>query len=326
MKLQDKAQSIKDLALKTKDNFTLRQLVMVCIVLFGTVANIAMDYLTIGFDAGIFMSPAYWINLAMGQSAIIMIMLCVYSFMADREENSNPEIQQMRNQLAAAHFALSEYALSRKFDDYVYIKNRERKIRAYRVRMERKIFKAKTDEKRKELQEQLDKGLASIEYLRVKYDKIHIVEIFSHAELTHTDDKSMSAHSGRTTAKMLRNKVLGIVAFGVLLGSMAFDSRAFGWGLLVNSFIKLFQAAYAVYAGGSTGIRFARGSLLSALENRAGFVQQFIEANRPNESELNRLKAEKERKRAEEEQEALTKRNALVAAGEVEKGQEDIQV
>jgi hypothetical protein len=38
-----------------------------------------------------------------------------------------------------ARITLSEYGLTQKFDDYVYVKNYERKKRAYRIKMERNM-------------------------------------------------------------------------------------------------------------------------------------------------------------------------------------------
>ena len=295
----------------TKECFSLRQLVMVAVVLFCTVANVIMDYMTTRFDGTVFLNPAYWINLIVQQSAVILIMLCIYSFMADKEEQTNQGIQELRRQITAAHCNLSRYGLTQSFDDYVYVKNYERKKRAYRIRMERKIFRCKKDERRKALQQELEQGLARIEYLNVRYESISIAEIFSHANLVQPSDESMSDRMGKTTAKMLRNKVIGIVTFGVLLSSVAFDPLGFGWGLLIKTFIKLFQAAYAIYVGGSEGIRFARGNLLSALENRAKFVQGFIEANKPSEQALDAMQAEAAKKEDEDAREILRRREDM---------------
>lgn len=293
MKSVEKAESLKSRIMEVKDSFSIRQLVMVALVLFCTAANIIMDYMAPGFDASVFANPAYWISLIVQQGAIILIMLCVYAFMIEKESQSNDDIKKLKQLLATAHAKLSEYDLTQKFDDYVYVKNYQRKRKAYRIKMERKIFKAKTDEKRKMLETKRDRGLASLQFIKVKYEKIKIVEIFSNATLISPDDESMADHMDKTTAKMLRNKVVGIVLFGVLLSAVTFDPLGFGWNMLIKTLIKLFQAAYAVYVGGSEGVRFARGNLLSALQNRAKFVQQFIESNKPTESVLSEMETAK---------------------------------
>jgi len=293
MKSVEKTESLKSRIMEVKDSFSIRQLVMVALVLFCTVANIIMDYMAPGFDASVFANPAYWISLIVQQGAIILIMLCVYAFMIEKESQSNDDIKKLKQLLATAHAKLSEYDLTQKFDDYVYVKNYQRKRKAYRIKMERKIFKAKTDEKRKMLETERDRGLASLQFIKVKYEKIKIVEIFSNATLISPDDESMADHMDKTTAKMLRNKVVGIVLFGVLLSAVTFDPLGFGWNMLIKTLIKLFQAAYAVYVGGSEGVRFACGNLLSALQNRAKFVQQFIESNKPTESVLSEMETAK---------------------------------
>lgn len=311
MSMSEKIESVRNLKLKVKDSFSIRQLIIVAIVLFCTAANIIMDYMAPGFDPSVFRNPAYWMSLAVQQSAVVLIMLCVYSFMIDKEIQSNADIAELQKLLSSAHCKLSEYSLTQKFDDYVYIKNFQRKKRAYRTKMERKIFKAKTDEKRKALESEMNKGLKSLTYIKVRYEKIRITEIFSKATLVYPDDESMSDHMGTTTAKMLRNKVIGIVMFGVLLSSLSFDPLGFGWSMLIKTFIKLFQAAYAVYVGGSEGVRFARGNLLSALQNRAKFVQEFIESNKPTDTVLSEMKTEKEKQEEDEAQEILRQRDEI---------------
>lgn len=311
--MKEDRQSLKELALKTKDSFSIRQMLMAAIVIFCTLANVLMDYLAPGFNFDIFLNPAYWISLVVQQTAVVMIMLCVYSFMIDKETQSNTDIAALRKTLSTAHCKLSEYGLTEKFDDYVYVKNYERKKRAYRAKMERKIFKAKTDEKRKALEEERDKGLKSIKFIKVKYEKIIIAEIFSKASLVKPEDESMSENRNKATAKMLCNKIISVVMFGVLLGTIGFEPVNVGWNILIKTFIKLFQAAYAVYVGGSEGISFARGNLLSALGNRAKFVQLFIDANKPDSAAVANLREDERRIEQAEAERILRERDEEVA-------------
>lgn len=314
--MREDRQSLKELALKAKDSFSIRQMLMAAIVLFCTLANILMDYLAPGFDFDTFLNPAYWISLVVQQVAVVMIMLCVYSFMIDKETQGNEDIAALRKTLSAAHCKLSEYGLTQKFDDYVYVKNYERKKRAYRIKMERKIFRAKTDDWRKALEEERDKGLACIKFIKVKYEKIIIAEIFSRASLVNPEDESMSEHRNKATAKMLCNKIISVVMFGVLLGTIGFEPVNVGWNILIKTFIKLFQAAYAVYVGGSEGISFARGNLLSALGNRAKFVQLFIDANKPDSAAIDKLREEERCIKQAEAEKILLERDEEVGKGE----------
>lgn len=283
--MKENKESIKDVVVRVKDSFTLRQLAAVFVIIFGVAANILSDYLTAGFDASIYSDPAYWINLAISQGAVIVIMLCMYSLMSEREEQGNEAVGKLRQDIYKAHCLLTRYGLAEKFDDYVYVQNITRKKRAYTRLMERKIFRAKTDKKRAELKAKLDEGLKIIESLRVRYNKIRISTIFSRASLPCLDDENLDDGNARTTRRMLLNKIVGIIAFGVLLSSLTFDARTFGLGLVVKTFIKLFQAAYAMFAGGNEGVHYVRGPLLSALDNRAAFIQKFLDRCMPTPEE-----------------------------------------
>lgn len=305
----EKKESIKDVVVRVKDSFTLRQFAMAAIVLFGTAAYIIADYISFGFDASIFADPAYWINLVIGQTAVTLIMLTVNSFTADREETNNPDIRRLRDEIYKAHCALTKYGLSERFDDYVYIKNLERKRRAYTQKMQRKIHRAKKDDKRKALEKELEAGLSRIEYLKVRYRKISISEIFSRAALVGANDEDLSDGRADATRRMLINKIFGIILFGVLLSTLAPQPKVFS-GILLSSFVKLFQAAYAIYAGGSAGVTYARGRLLTSLDNRAQFIQKFVEKNMPAERERQRIDEEREQKEESEMREALERKRA----------------
>ena len=256
--MKEKKDSIKDTVVKVKDSFTLRQLAFAFVVIFGMAADIASDYLTVGWNASIFADPAYWVNLALSQGAIIVMMLCTYALTSEREEASNEAVQNLRREIYKAHCIITKYALSEKFDDYVYVKNIQRKTVAYKKKMERKIFRTNNEEKQKQLRDELERGLKIIENLKVKYDKIKIATIFSRASFSAEDSESLDDGRAKTTRRMLLNKVVSVIAFGVLVSSLAFDMRAFGVGMILKTFMKLFQAAYALYSGGRTGVDFVR--------------------------------------------------------------------
>lgn len=306
---EEKRESIKDVILKTKDSFTLKQLAMAAIVAFGTAAYIIADYIAFGFDASIFSDPAYWINLVIGQSAVTIIMFTVYNFTSDREESANAEVIRLRQEIYRAHCSLTKYGLSEKFDDYVYLKNLERKKFAYTHRMQRKIHRTKKDDRRKVLQKELEEGLKIVESLKVRYNKVSISEIFSRAVLPHSDDEDLSDGKAETTRQMLLNKVVSIVMFGILLSTLSYQPKAFS-GILLSSFVKLFQAAYAIYAGGSAGVAYVRGKLLTSLDNRAQFIQKFVEKHMPSEQERRLLDESRQREKDLEEQAALERRKA----------------
>ena len=72
----------------------------------------------------------------------------------------------------------------------------------------------------------------------------------------------------------------------------------------------------AQYVGGSEGISFARGNLLSALGNRAKFVQLFIDANKPDSAAVNKLREEERRIKQSEAEKILLERDEEVGKGE----------
>ena len=299
--MKEKKYSVKDAIVKVKDSFTLRQLAVALVIIFGIAANIASDYLTVGWDASIFTQPAYWLNLTLSQSSIIIIMLSMYALTSEREELSNEAVKSLRAEIYKAHCFITKYGLAEKFDDYVYIKNIQRKTAAYKAKMERKIFRTHDDEKQKRLRAEMTEGLKIIESLNVKYDKIKIATIFSRASLPAQDSESLDDGRVKTTRRMLLNKVVSVIAFGILLSTLVFDMQAFGVGMIVKTFLKLFQAAYAMYSGGKTGVDFVRGALSTALDNRVSFIQKFLDVHMPTADERRALDANKS---AEEEAEA----------------------
>lgn len=315
--MKEKKDSIKDTIVKVKDSFTLRQFAFAFVVIFGVAADVASDYLTVGWDASIFTQPAYWINLALSQGAIIVIMLCMYALTSEREETNNEAVQNLRKEIYKAHCIITRYGLSERFDDYVYVKNIRRKTKAYKKKMENKIFRTRDEERQKQLRAELERGLKIIESLKVKYDKIKIATIFSRASFPAQDNESLDDGRVMTTRRMLMNKVISVIAFGVLLSSIAFDMRAFGVGMILKTFLKLFQAAYAMYSGGRTGVDFIRGPLNTALDNRASFIQKFLDANMPTNTEKQALD---EQKLAAEQAEAeeILKRKRDIEEGRTE--------
>ncbi len=309
--MKEKKDSIKDTVVKVKDSFTLRQLAFAFVVIFGMAADIASDYLTVGWNASIFADPAYWVNLALSQGAIIVMMLCTYALTSEREEASNEAVQNLRREIYKAHCIITKYALSEKFDDYVYVKNIQRKTVAYKKKMERKIFRTNNEEKQKQLRDELERGLKIIENLKVKYDKIKIATIFSRASFSAEDSESLDDGRAKTTRRMLLNKVVSVIAFGVLVSSLAFDMRAFGVGMILKTFMKLFQAAYALYSGGRTGVDFVRGPLNTALDNRASFIQKFLDKNALGDNERQAIEEKTEVEAATEYEQILARKKEL---------------
>ena len=282
--MAEKRESIKEIVAKAKDSFTLRQVAMIAVVVFGMGLYILFDYISLGFDASIFADPAYWIQLVIGQSAVTIMMLTMYNFTSDKEQMNNKEVLALRQDIYKAHCLLVKNGLSDKFDDYVYEKNIERKKKAYTAIMERKMYRAKSDKRRAKYQSELERGLEIIESLKVRYKKIRISDIFSRAVSPVGADEDLSDGKAETTARMLFNKILGIIFFGVLLTTIAPNVKDdLLLATVLSSFIKLFQGAYAVYSGGSAGVAYVRGRLLTSLDNRASFIQKFIDKNIPTE-------------------------------------------
>lgn len=305
--MKEKRESVRDFVERTKDSFTLKQFAMAAIVIFGTAAYIIFDYISLGFDASIFRDPAYWINLVIGQSAVTIIMFTVYGYTADREETRNVEAQRLRKDIFSAHCSLTRYSLSERFDDYVYVKNMERKKRAYTYKMQRKIHRAKSDKKLKRYEKEFAAGLEMIESIKVRYKKIYISDIFSRSTVSAVDDEDLSDGRAETTRRMLLNKIVCIIMFGVLLSTLSYEPKAFA-GILLSSFIKLFQTAYAIYAGGSAGVTYVRGRLLTSLDNRAQFIQKFIENNMPSEEQRKAMDCERQTMEAAEAEKMLERR------------------
>jgi hypothetical protein len=183
----------------------------------------------------------------------------------------------------------------------------ERKKRAYTYKMQRKIHRAKSDKKLKRYEKEFAAGLEMIESIKVRYKKIYISDIFSRSTVSAVDDEDLSDGRAETTRRMLLNKIVCIIMFGVLLSTLSYEPKAFA-GILLSSFIKLFQTAYAIYAGGSAGVTYVRGRLLTSLDNRAQFIQKFIENNMPSEEQRKAMDCERQTMEAAEAEKMLERR------------------
>lgn len=125
--------------------------------------------------------------------------------------------------------------------------------------------------------ERFDNAEKDISFLKVKYNKIRISTIFSKTILKNNEDDNLDDGEEKEVGRLLVNKVLCILAFGVLGSSMAFGVKTFATAFLITTCIKLFQTAYAVLVGGTDGQNFARGTMLSKMKLRLDFVQKFLE-------------------------------------------------
>lgn len=262
---------------KAKSKFNIKQIAVGSILLFSTLFNILIDYVNVGFDAKIWTNAAYWLQLVLTNGALVLIMLSVRSYMKEREMNTNVNIIAAQNDLDAVHCELSKRNLTTKFEDYVNTINKERKLKTYKNKLYLKIAKCKRDKKRQVLTKQLTNAEKEINYRRVRYNKIHISTIFSHVKLHMENDGDINDNEGVEIGMLLISKVLCIFGFGILGASFAFEPNAFVGSLLLNTFLKLFQTAYSVWAGGTAGQNFVRGTLLSKMQLRLSFVQKFIE-------------------------------------------------
>lgn len=274
--------------MESKENFDIhvkrkintKQFTIGLVLLSATLFNILIDYVKADFSASIFFDVAYWIKLITTNGAILLIMLSFRGYMKERELTGNADILSTQKDIDGVHVELSRRNLATSFENHVNEINADRKLTAYKNVLKLKLSKATNDKSKRKILDRLDKAEEEISFRKVKYPKVKISTIFSKTKLNKNDDEDMEDGEERQIGQLLVNKVIGIVGFGVLGASLAFELNGFSVAVIINTVIKLFQTAYAIYAGGSDGQNFVKSTILSKMKLRLNFVQKFIESKK----------------------------------------------
>lgn len=255
-----------------------KQLGMMGLVVLVAFISVLYDYVSVGFDASMFASPAYWVQMITLNAATVLILLSMRGYSKDREFNANEHIARVSGEIDVAYIKLNQLNLNTEFENYVKSVNRERKLKCYTDKLKSALSKARRENRKQKITEKLRTAESDVEFTHVRYPKVSVSTIFSKTKLKQSDDLILDYQEGRAIGDLLINKVAGLVGFGLFGMSFAGSAlKAFDASLLLASAIKLFQIGLAVYVGMTAGRDFVKGTMLAKLKLRLSFVQQFLE-------------------------------------------------
>ena len=271
-----------------KNKFNFRQIFMIAVLLFSTIADILIDYVKTGFDPAIFKNATYWITLALTCFSVILVTLSVRDFFREKELRENVDV--VTTQKDTAHSELMNRNLTTSFEEFVNNENLKRKKKTYCSYIQYKMSKCKSEKRRKKWKTLLDKADTDIEFLPVKgnliklsntryikFNRVRIATIFSRTDKDKSDDENMETNEQAHVYELIFRKLFMLISFSVALSTLFFEPGEFAVSILINTFSKLYRIAMSAFLGASDGQAFVRGTLLSKMKLRLDFIQKFLE-------------------------------------------------
>lgn len=287
---------------KFSKRFNAKQISCTIFVTLMIVYNVLENFISSGFDISKFRSLSFWATLVISNFCIIAIMLASRSVRRDDLLNNNADILGWKDNIARMHKTINENALLSALDDRIARDNFERKKRAYRCKILRKIDfwgetkvkgdKQKTrpiDKRRQKLQERLAaldctqygvKGDFDLDHIKVKYEPIHRSTLFSIQSIPHNDDDQLenreAEYIGRT---LILKKLIAVIAFGVLFRGIIppeFNDVNIVHAV-ISAIIKVAQSVWAIYLGVSDGTYFVNTVIVDRLKKRYDYLQNFLD-------------------------------------------------
>jgi len=273
--------------------FNARQFFMIAILIFITIAEILMDFVTTGFDASIFRSTAYWIELALTILSVVLVTLSVRDFFRERELSSNADIKEAQGKIKKVHGELISRDLMTRFECYVDNINNERKLKAYLDYLRRKKFKANKAKHKDYWQSRIETATNDIEFFKtigrsikvsafawVKYIPVKTSTVFARVDEGNNDDDDLSGNEPAQVGKLISRKLFMILAISFAFSTLFFTGGDIGLGLIASTFMKLFRIAASAFTGAMDGTHFVKDTLVNKMNRRIDFVQKFLESNR----------------------------------------------
>lgn len=259
------------------------------------------------------LSTAYWLATVRDNVLLLLVLYLSSSLQKDRMKEHYETYKELRKAISDAYFSLKEANAIEKFKRFIESDNAERKLAAYKLRLNRKIERLKSKIKKKENRfnaKRVAKGLTPIEepitqrlakfrlqltakkdllenaenvidYVkRVRYQKVSYAILFGEEENRSFDERDFFFHETRHNLFILGKKaaiVLMISAFSMLqFKNITIDFSPY---TIFRISYSLFSLVLSVYLGLSDGNKFVRGQMCDVLRRRINYVQGFIEKN-----------------------------------------------
>lgn len=241
-----------------------------------TVFSVLIEFMDADFNLSIFSNVFYWSKVISSNLAVICILFSMRSLFKDKERRENMSVVAKETAIDDIYLELNNNKLNTAFNEHIDRENAVRHKFAYVTKLRQGLTRCKNDKKRKRLLEQLEKADTEYDISKVKYNKVKFNTIFGKSKVRF-EDNDMDEHEGFEYADILISKIFGVLAFGILTTSFAFDTYAFNLATAYNIVCKILQISIGAYLGAVSGTDYIKGTLLSKLTLRLNFVQQFIE-------------------------------------------------
>lgn len=262
------------------------------------------------------LSTAYWIATIRDNVLLLLVLYLSSSLQKDKMKENYNIYTELRTAISDAYIKLKNANLVSRFKEFIETGNAERKLAAYKLRLNKKVEKLKDKIKGKENKfnaRRVAKGLAPetepktyrlatlrlklkemnerlknaenvIDYVRrVRYKRVSYANLFGEEENRSFDEFDFLFHETRHNLFILGKKaviVLMISAFSML----QFQNIVLNFSpyTIFRISYSLFSLVLSVYIGISDGSKFVRGKMCDTLRQRLNFVQGFIEKNQKN--------------------------------------------
>ncbi len=264
--------------------YALKTVALTSIFLLVVFINILSDYISFSFSTAIFTDAAYWLNVAILNTGLIIVIMVCRSYAKDKEIGSNKEYADTQKEIDGAYVEFNKRKLYTEFNKYICEINFNNKLERYEIKLNRKLIKAKKEERKNELKELIKRASDDVKYVRVRYRKLRIASIFSRTDMNVKDEYDIDEHEMRAISKLMLNRVLAILAFSLVFTSVLMSAREFDIVMLYSTMLKLFQVATSIYVGLSAGYNYVAGEILPKTKLKLQIIEKFLESRSNNDN------------------------------------------
>lgn len=278
--------------------YSTKQITCTIFVVLMIVFNVLMDFGKAGFDMAQFKSLPFWAVLISSNIGIVAITLASRSVRRDGLMKSSDEIKTWRDNIALMHEKINESCLSQALDETIARDNFDRKKKAYRSKIMRKVefcgdkeFLRKRKEKLEALVQKIDRVKYDdvkndrarefdLEHIRIKYPEVRRTTLFSSQSIPHTssEDSLETAESSYIWQNLIFKRIIAVIAFGVILRGILWDFTVTNpLTASMNAVIKVAQSIWAIYIGVSDGAYFVENVMVEKLKKRNDYLQNFLD-------------------------------------------------
>ena len=255
----------------------LKTVALTAIFLLVVCINVLSDYISFSFSTAIFSDVAYWLNVVILNTGLIIVIMVCRSYAKDRELESNGDYNETQKEIDDAYVEFNKRKLCTEFNAYIAEVNLKNKLESYVIKLNRKLIRTNDEDLKSELKEKIKRADEDVKYVKVRYRKVRFASIFSRTDVNVRDEYDIDEHEARAVTKLIINRVLAIIAFSLVFTSVLMSAREFNVVMLYSTALKLFQVATSMYVGFSAGYDYVISEILPKAKLKLQIIQRFIE-------------------------------------------------